>query len=69
MQSRFRELMMPVLRIYATIGMYRMTGLRSSWASASPRGKFALLLGLPLALAFCLQLRRDRDVFRVALDW
>ena len=27
MQSRFRELMMPVLLIYATIGMYRLTGL------------------------------------------
>ena len=70
MQTRFREVVLPVLLIYAAVGAWGLVGLRESWQSASRTGRRVLLLGLPLMLLlFCFQLVRDRDVIAVVAGW
>jgi hypothetical protein len=60
MQLRFREAVMPLILMYASVGAFGLPSLRQQWAQASPMSKAALVLGIPLFMAFGLQLMRDR---------
>ena len=65
MDSRYREVMMPIWLIYAAVGFWGLPHLSHSWQRASLASKRVLLLGLPIALLFCFQLVRDRHAIEV----
>jgi 4-amino-4-deoxy-L-arabinose transferase-like glycosyltransferase len=65
MDSRYREVMMPIWLIYAAVGFWGLPHLSRSWQRASLASKRVLLLGLPIALLFCFQLVRDRHAIEV----
>ena len=60
MDSRYREVMMPIWLIYTAVGFWGLPHLSRSWQRASLASRRVLLLGLPIALLFCFQLVRDR---------
>jgi 4-amino-4-deoxy-L-arabinose transferase-like glycosyltransferase len=67
MDPRYREVMMPVCLIYAAVGFWGLPHLGRSWQLASSASRRVLLLGFPIALLFCFQLLRDRDV--IGASW
>jgi 4-amino-4-deoxy-L-arabinose transferase-like glycosyltransferase len=67
MQHRFREIMTPMLAIYASVGLSGLRQLLSHRAPTNSKGRLVLLAALPIGLLFGLQVLRDFDAIRTAL--
>jgi 4-amino-4-deoxy-L-arabinose transferase-like glycosyltransferase len=69
MESRYREVTMPIWLIYAAVALWGLPDLGRSWQRASFASRRILLLGLPIAVLFCVQLLRDRHVIASGVHW
>jgi hypothetical protein len=63
MDLRYREIVMPLLLIYTAAGAIGLRSVAGQWSQATPLSKGILLAGVPVLLAFGIQLLRDRAVF------